>query len=470
MKYTRKFLSHHVRWLLAATLALLTVVWGLVYHTWDQSPHERLQEAQATVRLQARTYAENTRSTIKRLDELLLDLRASWSEDESRFAKTVQARQTRASDMAFQIGIINADGYLAFSSPSPATSRTDLRDREYFRAHKGTTQAQDQLFISRPLKGRTAARWSIQFTRPIWKAGAFAGVIVASITADTLSRFHASLHLGDKGLSGVVRDSGEVMAYYPKTDDMPGKTLAWLDTRVINADAGDLVRATPPDGVERIVGYQKLPEYQAIVFVAESLEHAMQPHRQYRIIVLLSAGAASLVLLVFSLFLHRKFAARAQAPRQLAKNGERQPVPRTVVQPSNKPMAVTRRNRASSATAPVARSAQNPTQHPAPPPLPASIAEPAPADVVKTVANAVDMEQVHTLLREILPRLEQKRFSAIPRFQTLQKLLAGSEHAQAMDEAGELLLEMRFDQVLERVRHIMQTAGWDITNPGEGAS
>lgn len=484
MKHTRNSFSQHVRWLLAATVALLTVVWGLVYHTLNQSAHERLQEAQATMRLQAHTYAENTRSTIKRLDELLLDLRASWSEDWGRFAKTVQARQARTGDMAFQIGIINADGYLAFSSPSPAASRTDLRDREYFRVHKGTTQTQDRLFISRPLKGRTSARWSIQFTRPIWKAGAFAGVIVASITADTLSRFHANLHLSDKGLSGAVREGGEAMAYHPGADDMLGKTLAWLDTKLTNADAGDLVRVTPPDGVERILGYQKLPEYQTIFFVAESLEHAMQPHRQYRTTVLLSAGAASLVLLVFGLLLYRKLAAREQtpqqAPRQLASNEERQPVPRTATKPSGKPAVVSKRNRAaSSTTAPAhgvqgARSAPQPGQPPAPPPLhpslpfPAAVAEPAPEDTTKTVANAVDVEQVHALLREILPRLEQKRFSAIPRFQALQKLLAGSQHAQAMDEAGELLLEMRFDQVLERVHHIMQTAGWHTAGTGTG--
>lgn len=479
MKHTGKSFSHHVRWLLAATVALLTIMWGLVYHTLSQSAHERLQEAQATTRLQADMYAKNTRSTIKRLDELLLGFRASWSEDWDRFAKTVRARQAYTSDIPFQIAVINAEGYLAFNSPAPTTSRMDLRDREYFRAHKGTTQAQDRLFISRPLKGRTTARWSIQFTRPIWKSGTFAGVIVASITADTLSRFHTNLHLSDKGLSGMVRDNGEVVAYYPGADQMLGKTLAWLDTRLTNADAGDFVGTTPPDGVERVFAYQKLPEYQTLLFVAESLEHAMQPHHQYRTTALLSTGAASMLLLVFSLLLYRKLTAREQAPRLFAKNRERQSaVPRTATKPSGTSAAVTRRDRASrtsrtsSTIAPVygmqgTRSASNPAPPLAPLPLAASVAEPASDEDVKTVAkivnvvDVVDMEQVHALLREILPRLEQRRFSAIPRFQKLQKLLAGSQHAQALDEAGELLLEMRFDQVLERLRHIMQTAGWD---------
>lgn len=499
MKHTRKSFSHHVRWLLAATVALLTIMWGLVYHTLSQSAWERLQEAQATTRLQVDMYAKSTRATIKRLDELLLGFRADWSEDGGRFARTVQARQARTSDIPFQIAVINAEGYLAFNSPAPATSRMDLHDREYFRVHKGTTQAQDRLFISRPLKGRTTARWSIQFTRPIWKAGTFAGVIVASIAVDTLSRFHTNLHLSDKGLSGMVRDSGEVVAYYPGADDMLGKTLTWLDTRLTNADAGDFVDTTPPDGVGRIFAYQKLPEYQALFFVAESLEHAMQPYHQYRTTALLSAGAASMLLLVFSLLLYRKLTTREQAPRLFAKNEERQPaVPRTATKPSGTPAAVTRRDRASSRAskasstmAPVhgmqgTRSAPNPAHPPAPPPLPASVAEPAPDDDAKTVAktaakvlnvvnvvNVVDVEQVHALLHEILPRLEQRRFSAIPRFQKLQKLLAGSQHAQALDEAGELLLEMRFDQALERLRHIMQTAGWDTTGTGvdtEGAT
>ncbi len=492
MKHTGKSLSRHVRWLLAATVALLTIMWGLVYYTLSQSAHERLQEAQTTTRLQADMYAQNTRSTIKRLDELLLGFRASWSEDWGRFAKTVQAHQAHTSDIPFQIAVINAEGYLAFNSPAPATSRMDLRDREYFRVHKGTTQAQDRLFISRPLKGRTTARWSIQFTRPIWKAGAFAGVIVASITADTLSRFHSNLHLSDKGLSGMVRDSGEVVAYHPGADEMLGKTLAWLDAKLTEADAGSLVHVTSPDGIERVFAYQKLPEYHALLFVAESLEHAMQPHYQYRTTALLSAGVANMLLLVLSLHLYRKLAAREQTPRLFAKNEERPPaaVPRTAAKPSSTPAAVTRRDRASrvsralGTTAPVhGMQGTHPASTPAPtatlPLLPASVAEPASDEHTKTAAKMVDMvdvvdvEQVHALLYEILPRLEQRRFSAIPRFQKLQKLLAGSQHAQALDEAGELLLEMRFDQALERLRHIMQTAGWDTTGTGmdtEGAT
>lgn len=483
--HTGKSFSHHVRWLLAATVALLTVVWGLVYHTLGQSADERLQEAQTTARLQAHTYAENTRSTIKRLDELLLDLRASWNEDWSRFAKTVQVRQAHSSDITFQVGVINAEGYLAFSSPSAAAGRTDLRDREYFRVHKGTTQAQDRLFISRPFKARATARWSIQFTRPIWKAGAFAGVIVASISADTLSRFHANLHLSDKGLSGTVRDTGEAMAYYPGADEILGKPLAWLDSRLTHAEAEDFVRVTPPDGIERVLGYQKLPEYKTISFVAESLEHAMQPYHQYRTTVLLSSGTVSMVLLVFSLLLYRKLTTREQVPPLFAKNQERQqpvPAPRTAAKPSGKPVVVAKRNQASSTTAPV-HGAQATRASFAATAAPTNAnsavgapegANPAPDDAEKTVAStvakAVDVEQVHALLREILPRLEQKRFSAIPRFQTLQKLLAGTQHAQAMDEAGVLLTEMRFDEVLERVRHIMQTAGWDITDSKEGTS
>jgi hypothetical protein len=65
-----------------------------------------------------------------------------------------------------QVSIIDANGVLRLSSVDPTKFvGLDLSDREHFKVHVNAES--DELFISKPVIGRTTKKWSIQLTRRI---------------------------------------------------------------------------------------------------------------------------------------------------------------------------------------------------------------------------------------------------------------------------------------------------------------
>ena len=86
----------------------------------------------------------------------------------------------------------------------------------------------------------------------------------------------------------------------------------------------------------------------------------------------------------------------------------------------------------------------------------------APAELL-----TVDPHAFAALVEALAPLLEQNQFSAFSRFRALQTLVAGSALAGEIDALMVPLQELRFDRVLERLRHIADTLA---TQSGKGPS
>jgi PAS domain S-box-containing protein len=79
----------------------------------------------------------------------------------------------------------------------------------------------------------------------------------------------------------------------------------------------------------------------------------------------------------------------------------------------------------------------------------------APALVAAAVApKALNRKAFSALVNELAPLLEENKFAAILRFRELQTLVHGTVIAEDIDALVAVLHEMRFDLVLERLRHI----------------
>ncbi|MCB1954435.1 MAG: PAS domain S-box protein [Rhodocyclaceae bacterium] len=326
--------------LLGAIVVLLALLWGSAYVEIDRSAREQLHEGRTAAEFQSQAFAENTLASIKRLNELLLDLRSNWTGDWDEFSNTVRLRQQHISDISLQVAVIAADGMLAYSNLAKATKRVDLSERVHFRVHASDPTA-DRLYISDPVKGKVSGKWSIQFTRPIFVHDEFAGVLVISVSPDIFASFHQKLALGDQGVTTMIKDGGEVMARYPGNDVYLGKKVTgdFLDADV--GISGSLRRFSQMDGTERIYGYYKLPEYGLTFIVGRSVAQLMEPQLRHRDTVAYSATAVSLVICMFGLWLWRSMQSRDQANRALFEAQSQQRLLSAAVRQSNASVVVT---------------------------------------------------------------------------------------------------------------------------------
>ena len=284
-------------------LFCLCVVWLATYLELGRSRQAYIHEAEVKNTVNAHAFSENTRSTIRRINEVLIDLRPSWNDNWKQFAELIKARQEHIKDLTFQVSVIDKDGILAFSNLAKSNDRTDLSQREHFRVHQASPQL-DNLFISKPLKGKVSGKWSIQFTRPIFKAGVFDGVLVVSVDPEYFTAFSKSLDLDQTGVVSMVRQTGEIMARFPSDEKLLGNVIK--DSPYLERDApisGSFRRISSSDGVERLYGFYRDPDYQLNYVVGQSMGSVLAPYTTNRTEIIFAAVLVSAIALALSYLL-----------------------------------------------------------------------------------------------------------------------------------------------------------------------
>lgn len=294
-------------------IGCLAFIWLVTVYELDRRRMGDLHEVEHSTEFQAQAYAENTLSLIKRLNEILLDLRTRWDGDPASFAAAVQHRQDYMADIAFQVAVIDEHGWLAYSNLGAPKERIDLSQREHFRIH---LDGRDRLFISTPLKGKVSGKWSIQFTRPIVTKDGFKGVLVVSVSPDSFASFREKL--APDAVITIVTDSGEIMARQPDNDAAMGKQIS--GTPYLRAGApvsGSFSRQAQLDGVERVYGFYRLPEYGLSFVVGHSVDRVLAPYRAHRLVIVSAASAISLTIVILLLLLFRALSLRADMEKRL---------------------------------------------------------------------------------------------------------------------------------------------------------
>jgi signal transduction histidine kinase len=297
--------------------AALLLIWGGVLYDLQQSRAAHLREAEVRTIIQSQVFAEYSRSTLKRINEFILNARTEWSGDWQAFSAHVKRAQENIDDIAFQVAIIDKDGLLAFSNLAKPSDRTDLSQREHFKVHLEAGNA-DRLFISRPLKGKVSGKWSIQMTRPILTRGHFNGVVVVSIGPDQFARFAEKLGVANAATMTIVRSSGEIMARYPI--DTGGLGVVLKDRPFLGPAAvlgGNYRQQSSIDGKERIWGFHTLPEYGMTFVMGEAIDDILQPYRKHQSDVVLAAVIISLICTGLIWMLYRSLIDSLQVKQQL---------------------------------------------------------------------------------------------------------------------------------------------------------
>ena len=303
-------------------LFVLAVIWSVAAYDLQRSRDSELRSTEQITIFQAQAFAENARSTIKRINEIALDLRTHWLTNPDGFAELIRQRQEHTADIAFQVAVIGADGYLVYSNLATTNERVYLGEREHFRVHQQSS-GRDLLFISKPLLGKVSGKWSIQFSRPILGKNGFAGVVVISVSPSAFAEFSRDKHFGGSQVSTMVRADGVIMARHPGNDEYVGKVLS--DAPFLEQGAPlfeHYQRVSRVDDIERISGYYRIPEYGVSLIVGQTVASALAPYYAHRKSVLLAAALISALSLLLIALQFRSRSAQREMRRQVQESKE----------------------------------------------------------------------------------------------------------------------------------------------------
>jgi diguanylate cyclase (GGDEF)-like protein/PAS domain S-box-containing protein len=257
-------------------LFMIALIWaGLRFHQEVGRSSAEREAVQNSDNL-ARAFEEHLSRSLKDIDRSLKIARSRYLQNPDEFDFRRWLRDSQLfDDQTVQVGIIGPDGHLKLSSmDTPSSPKTDLSDRAHFRVHLDGKI--DDLFISKPVVGRTSGKWSVQLSRRIDNAdGSFGGVIVASLDPLYLSRFYESVDVGRDGYVTIVGVDGIV------------RTIGGHAPRALGADLSKAVlfehyprhstgwyysASNLSDRIPRLVTYRAVKDYPLIVAIGLSAE------------------------------------------------------------------------------------------------------------------------------------------------------------------------------------------------------
>lgn len=292
--------------------AWLIATWSFTAYQLVSERDRLLHAAAERTQAEARAFGAYSKSSILRMSEFLLDLRASWMVGQPGFVELVKERENLVVDLSFQVAVIDKHGLLVYSSIAPPArgEKVDLSSREHFRVHQDAG-GRDTLFISDPVKGKVSGKWSIQFTRPILRDGRFDGVIVVSVSPEQFASFAQTFTTLDGEVASVIKNSGQLIARMPALE---GSLARAVNNRPYLASdspvAGSFRAVSLSETVERVYGYYRMPEFGLNFVVGESVDLVLAPFEGFRRVALGSAIASTLLLGLLYFSLRRSMAER----------------------------------------------------------------------------------------------------------------------------------------------------------------
>lgn len=208
-----------------------------------------------------------------------------------------------------QLSFVDAQGIFRGSNLDPDGSKSrnvSLMDRDHIRVHlqpESTTSRpmKNGLFISKPLVGKVSGVRTIQLSRKIIaENGTPLGVIVASLNQNHFIETYQGVNFGSQGgvvlagLDGELRvrviggDSTEIVRPLPEPV-----------TETTRLQASGAIKAMSADGIERVIGFSRVGDYDLTVQTGTSTQEAFASWREMRSTVLLLTALLSVAVVVF---------------------------------------------------------------------------------------------------------------------------------------------------------------------------
>lgn len=152
---------------LQIALFFLPLVWIGYFAITASERMDAVEQARSHGDSVAELFEENTERIFERVDQSLLVVRALYAQDPLTFSLKSWSDTARiATGDVVQFALIGSDGYMIDTTAGYSGPPLYLGDREHF--INVMAQADDRLYVAKPVLGRASNKWTIQLARKLF--------------------------------------------------------------------------------------------------------------------------------------------------------------------------------------------------------------------------------------------------------------------------------------------------------------
>lgn len=275
----QSFKSERHRWfgtpratlvLFASAAAFLAAVLSLTFAT-------AYQDAQARAETRASAYSQVVSANIQWLAEA--SYQALRRIDNAVGDSLVLPTETALADLNAAVDSlpVNVEAWVFDVAGTPrlttatTTQAVNASDREYFMK----TRDGEPFFISSLITSRSSDQQVFVIAKRVERLGKFVGTATIVVPATYMDTFRRSLDLGSESTVGLIRADGMLVSRSPVPQIATDLSNYVLFTDYLKqSDEGTYTSKSPTDGVDRVVGYRRVPGYPLVAVASISLSEA----------------------------------------------------------------------------------------------------------------------------------------------------------------------------------------------------
>lgn len=328
---TRRLLRERFPRHTAAAVGLTALAWLLVAAVvaadlWRDRQRElekAMQAASATTALME----AHTARTFQVIDLALQEVARRVDEAPLRRhdprLREVMRERLQGMDYVRALFVVGPDGFIQHDTDYPRTPDISLADRDYFLLHRNNPGLVSS--ISSPLQSRSGTGWFVAATRRIGDGSTFKGIAVAAIQLQYFSDLYQRIGLGSGHQIVLFHQDGRLIAQHPPDDARIGQTYAdysLFREHLPSARRGVYLTSGPPLPYERIFSYDAVAGEPLVVGFSHATSAALVPWR--RTVATAAAGLALLLaVMLVAVLLFLREQQRQQRLRERQLQGEK---------------------------------------------------------------------------------------------------------------------------------------------------
>ena len=292
-----------------------------------------LAAAERDVANLAAGFSEQTDWVLAATELFLNAVKADVEEEGEAFdlVRTLRRHPLPLGDVATEVAIVGADGFLSASNLDVGVVRPNHLDRAHVRVH--LERDTGEVYVGPPIVVRPSGRWSIPISRRMNAPdGSFGGVALVLVNPFRLAASYRSLDLGSGGVVTLIGLDQIVRARSVNGPaDSRGLGQAFPDARLFSelkrAPEGAYWSPAVANGGELVFGYKAVRRFPLVATVVRPKDEILAPWRSLAFRTVSAAVATTLIGALLAAWLAVEVRRRARAVQAVA---DRETLLRTV--------------------------------------------------------------------------------------------------------------------------------------------